>query len=136
MLWTIRAYPPCSVEINRMLSFGCISYSNSPSNSQSVSFTSTKIPGRTDSSCMNNSGRSVKILACIHLSSLRMVHFSSPFNVTCRRLMFPNSNSAPALNSKNILRSLWDITTFNLINNVILPSLRNNQDMLSSIATR
>jgi hypothetical protein len=39
-------YPPCSVDMNNMLSPDWISYFSSPSNSQSASLMTTRIPGR------------------------------------------------------------------------------------------
>ena len=39
-------YPPCRVDMKTISSLSCRMYSPSPSNSQSVSFISTRIPGR------------------------------------------------------------------------------------------
>ena len=79
-------YPPCNVDINVMLSLFSSTYFVWPTSSQSESFTSTKIPGRTSNfelfvsvlSLRNNSLRSkLNRLSLIHPRRCPNVHLLS-----------------------------------------------------------
>jgi len=103
ILWI--CYPPWRVEINTMLSFSCISYSNSPMSSQSASFINTKIPGRTDSPCIKSSGLSFSKLSLIQTNSLFMFHGFALFGKTtsCSFTLL-NKSSAPPLKCTDIFK--------------------------------